>query len=193
MRTKSYLPIQHELVFRSSADVSVHVQGTTTAVVGHTGAGKTTVSRLLFRFYNLGSGTITIDGHDISMVTQSSLREAIGVVPQDTCLFNDTLRFNLSYGKLDATDEEIMAACVAASLDSVIAAMPLGLETVVGERGLKLSGGEKQRVAIARALLKNPPIVSQFKHIDVLCLLLNHRFLIILYVHTNKYLAGDTR
>jgi len=133
--------------------------GTTTALVGHTGAGKTTVSRLLFRFYDPTAGAVLLDGTDIRQLTQKSLRETIGVVPQDTVLFNDTIRHNVLYGKLDATQEELEAAAEGAQILDFIRALPDGWETMVGERGLKLSGGEKQRVAIARCLLKDPPVV----------------------------------
>lgn len=133
--------------------------GHTVAVVGHSGAGKSTLSRLLYRFYDVSGGSIRINGHDLRQLTQHSLRAAIGIVPQDTVLFNDTIRYNIRYGRPDASDEEVVAAARAASLDAFIAALPEGYDTRVGERGLKLSGGEKQRVAIARALLKNPPIL----------------------------------
>jgi ATP-binding cassette subfamily B protein len=129
------------------------------AVVGASGAGKSTLSRLLFRFYDIAAGRITVDGQDIRAVTQKSLRAAIGMVPQDTVLFNDTLYYNIAYGRPEATREEVMLAARAAHLDQFIAGLPDGYDTVVGERGLKLSGGEKQRVAIARAVLKNPPIL----------------------------------
>jgi len=139
--------------------------GTTTAVVGHSGSGKSTLARLLFRFYDLprdeggGSGRISIDGQDIRDVTQHSLRAAIGIVPQDTVLFNDTIYYNIAYGRPDASREEVMAAARAAHIHDFIESLPKGYETSVGERGLKLSGGEKQRVAIARTLLKNPEIL----------------------------------
>lgn len=133
--------------------------GHTVAVVGHSGAGKSTLSRLLYRFYDVSGGSIRINGHDLRQLTQHSLRAAIGIVPQDTVLFNDTIRYNIRYGRPDASDEEVVAAARAASLDTFVAALPEGYDTRVGERGLKLSGGEKQRVAIARALLKNPPIL----------------------------------
>jgi len=133
--------------------------GQTFAVVGPSGGGKSTLARLLFRFYDVTSGTIRIDGRDIRDYTQTSLRAAIAIVPQDTVLFNDTLEFNLRYGHPGASDEELQAAIRAARLDQFIAKLPQGLATTVGERGLKLSGGEKQRVAIARALLKNPAIL----------------------------------
>lgn len=133
--------------------------GATVAVVGPSGAGKSTLARLLFRFYDVTAGHVRVDGTDVRDVTQGSLRQHIGVVPQDTVLFNDTLGYNLRYGRLDATDAEIAAAAESAQLGPLIASLPDGLDTVVGERGLKLSGGEKQRVAIARALLKDPPIL----------------------------------
>jgi ATP-binding cassette subfamily B protein len=133
--------------------------GDTVAVVGTTGAGKSTLARLLFRFYDVTGGRITIDGQDIRSVTQESLRRAIGIVPQDTVLFNDTIYYNIAYGRPDATREEIIAAAKAAHIHAFIESTPLGYETMVGERGLKLSGGEKQRVAIARTLLKNPAIL----------------------------------
>jgi ATP-binding cassette, subfamily B, heavy metal transporter len=133
--------------------------GTTTAVVGHSGSGKSTLSRLLFRFYEVGGGAITIDGQDLRQVTQDSLRHAIGIVPQDTVLFNDTIEYNIAYGKPGATHDEIVAAARAASIHDFIDSLPDGYRTMVGERGLKLSGGEKQRVAIARTLLKNPAIL----------------------------------
>lgn len=133
--------------------------GSRVAVVGPSGAGKSTLARLLFRFYDADSGRITIDGQDIRDVTQASLREAIGVVPQDTVLFNDTLGYNIAYGRPDASQAEIETAARRAHLDRFIARLPQGYDTLVGERGLKLSGGEKQRVAIARALLKNPPVL----------------------------------
>eukprot|EP00736_Rhodelphis_marinus_P013849 Rmarinus@m.9012 len=133
--------------------------GTTTALVGHTGSGKSTVSRLLFRFYDPAEGSVEINGVDIRHVTQASVRANIGIVPQDAVLFNDTLRYNVRYGKLSATDAEVEEACRAASLHDFVNTLPDGYETRVGERGLKLSGGEKQRVAIARTILKNPPIL----------------------------------
>ncbi|WP_342118271.1 ABCB family ABC transporter ATP-binding protein/permease [Pseudoduganella sp. OTU4001] len=133
--------------------------GTTTAVVGHSGSGKSTLSRLLYRFYEVNSGSITIDGQDLRDVTQNSLRHAIGIVPQDTVLFNDTIEYNIAYGRPGASKDEIIAAARAASIHDFIASLPDGYETMVGERGLKLSGGEKQRVAIARTLLKNPAIL----------------------------------
>ena len=140
--------------------VDFHVPaGQTFAVVGPSGGGKSTLARLLFRFYDVTSGVIRVDGKDVRDYTQSSLRSAIGIVPQDTVLFNDTLEFNLRYGFPTATDEQLNAVIRAARLDEFIEKLPQGLQTPVGERGLKLSGGEKQRVAIARALLKNPAIL----------------------------------
>jgi ATP-binding cassette subfamily B protein len=133
--------------------------GKTVAVVGPSGAGKSTLSRLLFRLYDVNSGRITIDGQDIRDVTQASLRAAIGMVPQDTVLFNDTIRYNIRYGRWDATDADVEEAARSAQIDHFIRAAPKGYETEVGERGLKLSGGEKQRVAIARTILKAPPIL----------------------------------
>lgn len=133
--------------------------GTTTAVVGHSGSGKSTLSRLLFRFYDIQSGSITIDGQNLTDITQNSLRNAIGIVPQDTVLFNDTIEYNIAYGKTGASKEEIIAVAKAAYIHDFIETLPDGYETMVGERGLKLSGGEKQRVAIARTLLKNPAIL----------------------------------
>ncbi len=133
--------------------------GKTVAVVGASGAGKSTLARLLYRFYDVSGGRITIDGQDIRGVTQASLRRAIGIVPQDTVLFNDTVGYNIGYGRAGASAAEIDAAARAAHIHDFIAATPKGYATAVGERGLKLSGGEKQRVAIARTLLKNPPIL----------------------------------
>ncbi|NWG86914.1 MAG: ABC transporter ATP-binding protein/permease, partial [Hydrogenophilaceae bacterium] len=145
-------PILHEIDFRIPA-------GKKLAVVGASGAGKSTLSRLLFRFYEISGGRILIDGQDIRQVTQASLRSAIGMVPQDTVLFNESLYYNLAYGRPEASREEVIEAARAAHLDRFIAQLPDGYDTLVGERGLKLSGGEKQRVAIARAILKNPPIL----------------------------------
>ena len=133
--------------------------GTTTALVGESGGGKSTVFRLLFRFYNLGGGSIQIDGHDVKDITIDSLRRHVGVVPQDTVLFNETLMYNLKYARPSATDEEVYQACRAASIHDKILNFPDGYKTRVGERGLKLSGGEKQRVAIARTILKDPRII----------------------------------
>jgi ATP-binding cassette subfamily B protein len=133
--------------------------GHTVAVVGSSGAGKSTLSRLLFRFYDVQQGSLRINGQDIRNVTQSSLRAAIGIVPQDTVLFNDTIYYNIAYGRPDATHEAVIAAAQAAHIHEFIESLPHGYDTQVGERGLKLSGGEKQRVAIARAILKNPAIL----------------------------------
>jgi ATP-binding cassette subfamily B protein len=133
--------------------------GRTVAIVGPSGAGKSTISRLLFRFYEVTGGKILIDGQDIRDVTQQSLRAAIGMVPQDTVLFNDTIRYNIRYGKWDADDREVEEAAALAQIDAFIKVTPKGYETEVGERGLKLSGGEKQRMAIARTILKGPPIL----------------------------------
>src|SRR4051794_29312077 len=133
--------------------------GKTVAIVGPSGAGKSTISRLLFRLYDVSGGKILIDGQDIRNVTQASLRASIGMVPQDTVLFNDTIRYNIRYGRWDATDAEVEQAAQLAQIDSFIRMSPKGYETQVGERGLKLSGGEKQRVAIARTVLKAPPIL----------------------------------
>jgi ABC-type transport system involved in Fe-S cluster assembly fused permease/ATPase subunit len=133
--------------------------GKTVAIVGPSGAGKSTISRLLFRFYDVTGGRILIDGQDIRDVTQTSLRSAIGMVPQDTVLFNDTIRYNIRYGRWEATDAEVEEAARLAQIDAFIRLSPHGYETEVGERGLKLSGGEKQRVAIARTILKSPPIL----------------------------------
>jgi ATP-binding cassette subfamily B protein len=133
--------------------------GKTVAVVGPSGAGKSTISRILYRFYDIQSGNVTIDGQDIRDVTQASLRKVIGIVPQDTVLFNDTVRYNIAYGRIGATEAEVKEAARLAQIDKFIRELPLGYEAMVGERGLKLSGGEKQRVAIARTILKNPPIL----------------------------------
>jgi ATP-binding cassette subfamily B protein len=133
--------------------------GRTVAVVGPSGAGKSTISRILYRFYDIKSGSVTIDGQDIRDITQASLRAAIGIVPQDTVLFNDTVRYNIAYGRIGANEAEIKEAARHAQIDKFIVELPLGYDAMVGERGLKLSGGEKQRVAIARTILKNPPIL----------------------------------
>lgn len=133
--------------------------GKTVAIVGPSGAGKSTISRLLFRFYDIQSGSVTIDGQDIREVTQKSLRASIGMVPQDTVLFNDTIAYNIRYGRVDASEEEVREAAKLAQIADFIEALPEGYKSMVGERGLKLSGGEKQRVAIARTILKAPPIL----------------------------------
>jgi ABC-type transport system involved in Fe-S cluster assembly fused permease/ATPase subunit len=133
--------------------------GSMVAIVGPSGAGKSTISRILMRFYDITDGHVTIDGQDIRDVTQTSLRAAMGVVPQDTVLFNDTVRYNIHYGRPDASPAEVEQAARLAQIDEFIKALPDGYETMVGERGLKLSGGEKQRVAIARTILKSPPIL----------------------------------
>ncbi|MGE5530677.1 MAG: ABCB family ABC transporter ATP-binding protein/permease, partial [Bacteroidota bacterium] len=133
--------------------------GQTLAVVGHSGSGKSTLARLLYRFYDVQGGAVQVNGHDIRKLTQSSLRAAIGIVPQDTVLFNDTIFYNIQYGRPSASRDEVIAAARSAHLHDFIEGLPDKYETKVGERGLKLSGGEKQRVAIARALLKNPPIL----------------------------------
>ena len=145
-------PILHGVSFEIPA-------GKTVAVVGASGAGKSTLARLLYRFYDVSGGRITIDGQDIRQVTQASLRLVIGIVPQDTVLFNDTVGYNIAYGRAGASQAEVEAAARAAHIHDFIAATPKGYATMVGERGLKLSGGEKQRVAIARTLLKNPPVL----------------------------------
>jgi ATP-binding cassette subfamily B protein len=141
-------------------DVSFKVPaGHTVAIVGPSGAGKSTISRILFRFYEVSGGRVLIDGQNISDVTQTSLRAAIGMVPQDTVLFNDTIEYNIRYGKPDASPAEVREAARLAQIDDFIMTLPLGYHSLVGERGLKLSGGEKQRVAIARTILKAPPIL----------------------------------
>ncbi len=149
---ESRRPILHDVSFEIPA-------GQTLAVVGQSGSGKSTLARLLFRFYDVNGGAIRINGHDIRQLTQASLRAGIGIVPQDTVLFNDTLAYNIQYGRPTASVEEVREAARAAHLAEFIERLPDGYDTRVGERGLKLSGGEKQRVAIARTLLKNPPIL----------------------------------
>jgi ATP-binding cassette subfamily B protein len=140
--------------------VSLHVPaGQTVAIVGPSGSGKSTIGRLLFRFYDVTGGALRIDGQDVRDITQESLHEAIGVVPQDTVLFNDTVYYNIAYGRPEASREEVIEAAKAAKIHDFIESLPEGYDTAVGERGLKLSGGEKQRVGIARTLLKNPPIL----------------------------------
>ena len=140
--------------------VSLEVEhGKTVAIVGPSGSGKSTIGRLLFRFYDVTDGALRIDGQDVRDVTQTSLHDSIGVVPQDTVLFNDTVGYNIAYGKAGATQDDVIAAAKAAQIHDFITSLPDGYETTVGERGLKLSGGEKQRVGIARTLLKNPPIL----------------------------------
>jgi len=151
----SYLPERNIL-----KDVSFVIEpGQKLAVVGPSGSGKSTLARLLFRFYDVDSGSIEIDGRNIADVTQQSLRQNLGIVPQDTVMFNESIRFNLAYANPDATDAQLQAAVAKANLDEFIQQLPEGYETIVGERGLKLSGGEKQRMAIARVLLKQPPII----------------------------------
>ena len=145
-------PILHGVSFEIPA-------GKTVAVVGASGAGKSTLARLLYRFYDVTGGRITLDGQDIRSVTQNSLRRAIGIVPQDTVLFNDTVGYNIGYGRTGSSTADVEAAARAAHIHDFIASTLMGYATMVGERGLKLSGGEKQRVAIARTLLKNPPVL----------------------------------
>jgi ABC-type transport system involved in Fe-S cluster assembly fused permease/ATPase subunit len=145
-------PILRKLSFRIPS-------GKTVAIVGPSGAGKSTISRLLYRFYDIAGGRILIDGQDIADVTQTSLRAAIGMVPQDTVLFNDTIRYNIRYGRPNATDAEVEAAAKMAQIHDFVMSLPKGYDAMVGERGLKLSGGEKQRVSIARTILKGPPIL----------------------------------
>ena len=145
-------PILHDVSFSIPA-------GKTVAVVGPSGSGKSTLARLLYRFYEPQAGSVRIAGQDVRTVTQASVRRAIGIVPQDTVLFNDSVAYNIRYGRPGASDEEVHAAARAARIHDFIVSTPKGYDTVVGERGLKLSGGEKQRVAIARTLLKDPPVL----------------------------------
>jgi ATP-binding cassette subfamily B protein len=155
-----HVSFTHEGRLAGLDDVSFEIPGGSfVGIVGPSGAGKSTILRLLFRFHDPSRGSIRIDGVDIRDVTQKSLRAALGLVPQEVVLFNDTLRFNLSYARPDASEQEIMAAARRAQLGDFIAGLPMGLETKVGERGLKLSGGEKQRVGVARAILLNPAIL----------------------------------
>ena len=141
-------------------DLNIEIQGgTKVAIVGSSGSGKSTIGRLLFRFYDVSGGSVSIDGQDIKDVTQSSLHNVIGVVPQDTVLFNDSVFYNIAYGKDNATIEEVEKAARSAQIHDFIMSLADGYDTTVGERGLKLSGGEKQRVGIARTLLKDPPIL----------------------------------
>jgi ATP-binding cassette subfamily B protein len=151
----SYDP-KRQILFDMSFEVPA---GNTVAVVGSSGAGKSTLSRLLFRFYDVNSGRICIDGQDIRDVTQVSLRQSLGIVPQDTVLFNDTIYYNIAYGRPEATRAEVIEAARSAHIHHFIERLPDGYDAMVGERGLKLSGGEKQRVAIARTLLKRPAIL----------------------------------
>ncbi|MBI1181925.1 MAG: ATP-binding cassette domain-containing protein [Alphaproteobacteria bacterium] len=151
----AYVP-ERQILF----DVSFTVPaGKTVAIVGHSGAGKSTISRLLYRFYDVTSGAILIDGQNVADVTQTSLRAAIGIVPQDTVLFNDTIGYNIAYGRPDAAFDEVIEAARMAAIHDFVESLPQGYDTNVGERGLKVSGGEKQRIAIARTIMKNPPIL----------------------------------
>jgi ATP-binding cassette subfamily B protein len=151
----SYEP-RRQILFDVSFEVPA---GSKVAVVGHSGSGKSTLARLLFRFYEVNSGRVTVNGADIRDTIQASLRAAIGIVPQDTVLFNDTILYNIHYGRPDAPSDEVIEAAKAAHIHEFIESLPDKYESRVGERGLKLSGGEKQRVAIARAILKNPSIL----------------------------------
>ena len=151
-----YYEPERQILFDISFDIP---PGHNVAVVGHSGSGKSTLARLLFRFYDVTSGHILINGQDIRNVTQKSLRAAIGIVPQDSVLFNDSIYYNIAYGRPDATLDEVLAAAKSAHIHDFIESLPEKYDAIVGERGLKLSGGEKQRVAIARAILKNPAIL----------------------------------
>ena len=156
----SHVDFSYESERQILQDISFTIEaGTVTALVGHSGSGKSTISRLLYRFYDVTGGAVMLDGEDVRHVTQASLRKEIGIVPQDTVLFNDTIEYNIAYGCPGATQEEIVVAAKAAFIHDFIESLPNGYGTVVGERGLKLSGGEKQRVAIARMILKNPAIL----------------------------------
>jgi len=155
-----HVDFSYESNRRILTDLSINVDaGKMVAIVGPSGAGKSTISRILYRFYEIENGCVSIDDQDIRTVTQASLRSAIGIVPQDTVLFNDTILYNIRYGRPDATDEEVISAAKIAQIHTFIEGLPDGYNTMVGERGLKLSGGEKQRVAIARTILKDPPIL----------------------------------
>jgi ATP-binding cassette subfamily B protein len=153
---KFFYDADREIIKNLSFEVPA---GSTLAIVGTSGAGKSTISRILYRFYDIQSGHVKIDGQDIREVSQETLRKVIGIVPQDTVLFNDTIGYNIRYGNMNATDEQVEEAAKFAQIDAFIKSLPQGMNTVVGERGLKLSGGEKQRIAIARTILKNPPIL----------------------------------
>jgi ATP-binding cassette, subfamily B, heavy metal transporter len=156
----SHVDFSYEAKRQILFDVDFTIRaGTTTAIVGHSGSGKSTISRLLFRFYEINAGSITIDGQNVRDVTQASLRQAIGIVPQDTVLFNDTIEYNIAYGHPGASKESIIATAKSAYIHDFIDTLPDGYATIVGERGLKLSGGEKQRIAIARTVLKHPAIL----------------------------------
>jgi ATP-binding cassette, subfamily B, heavy metal transporter len=156
----SHVDFSYERERQILFDVSFAIPaGHRVAVVGHSGSGKSTLARLLYRFYDVSGGAILVNGMDVRNVKQASLRAAIGIVPQDTVLFNDTILYNIRYGRPGASDEEVFEAARAAHIHDFIVTLPKGYETMVGERGLKLSGGEKQRVAIARALLKDPRIL----------------------------------
>ena len=155
---KSYKKGKEQVSVLDNLNLDIH-RGDFLALMGPSGSGKSTLARLLYRFYDLQAGRISIHGHDVRALTQDSLRRHIGIVPQDTVLFNDTVAYNIAYGRPEATHDEVIAAAKAARIHDFISHTPKGYDTVVGERGLKLSGGEKQRVAIARTLLKNPPVL----------------------------------